>query len=80
MNAFHKRFNRKAFQPIFYGIKYLSDYWFLGKTSPLICGLVLHNQCNLRCRHCTVIDRQTKPMSFTEAISVMDTFYENGGR
>ncbi len=64
----------------FFGIKYLANYWLFGRTSPLICGLVLHNRCNLRCRHCNVVDRQTNPMRFDEALNVMDTFYAEGGR
>lgn len=64
----------------FFGIKYLANYWLFGRTSPLICGLVLHNRCNLRCRHCSVVDRQTNPMRFDEAVNVMDTFYAEGGR
>ena len=65
---------------LFYGIKYLAKYWFLGKNSPLICGLVLHNKCNLRCRHCTIVDRPAASMSFDEAVKVMDSFYSDGGR
>ncbi|MCU0369785.1 MAG: radical SAM protein [Bacteroidales bacterium] len=68
------------FKTIFFGTKYLANYWFLGKTSPLICGLVLHNKCNLRCRHCRVVDRQTAPMTYEEATGVIDTFYARGGR
>ncbi len=64
----------------FYGIRYLANYWLFGRTSPLICGLVLHNKCNLRCRHCTVVDRQTDSMRFDEASNVMDAFYAEGGR
>jgi len=63
-----------------YGIKYLAYYWFFGKTSPLICGLVLHNKCNLRCRHCTIVDRPAASMSYDEAVNVMDSFYSDGGR
>jgi MoaA/NifB/PqqE/SkfB family radical SAM enzyme len=68
------------FKTIFFGTKYLANYWFLGKDSPLICGLVLHNKCNLRCRHCRVVDRETAPMTFAEATDVINSFYENGGR
>jgi len=61
-------------------MRYLANYWLLGKESPLICGLVLHNKCNLRCRHCRVVDRETAPMSYDEATGVIDTFYAGGGR
>lgn len=65
---------------LFYGIKYLANYWLPGKTCPLICGLVLHNKCNLRCRHCTVVDRLKTPMHYDEAVNVIDSFYSAGGR
>ena len=67
-------------KPVFFGIKYLTKHWILGKTDPLICGLVLHNKCNLRCRHCTIVDRPSATMSYEEAVHVMDSFYEEGGR
>ncbi|NQT96311.1 MAG: radical SAM protein [Candidatus Marinimicrobia bacterium] len=65
---------------LIYGITYLANYWFLGKSSPLICGLVLHNKCNLRCRHCTVVDRTEASMNFDEVVKVIDSFYSDGGR
>jgi len=65
---------------IIYGIKYLARHWILRKDDPLICGLVLHNKCNLRCRHCTIIDRENAHMSFEEAVQVIDSFYSDGGR
>ncbi|HRZ42099.1 MAG TPA: radical SAM protein [Bacteroidales bacterium] len=65
---------------LLYGIKYIADYWFKGGKRPLICGLVLHNACNLRCRHCTVIDRQKARMTFDEVKQVTDQFYADGGR
>ena len=65
---------------IIYGIKYLTDYWILHRSKPLICGLVLHNTCNLRCRHCTVVERPTPAMTFEESKQVIDTFYNDGGR
>jgi MoaA/NifB/PqqE/SkfB family radical SAM enzyme len=63
-----------------YGIKYMVNYWLLGKSKPLICGLVLHNSCNLNCRHCTIVDRPAETMSYQEAVHVIDNFYSNGGR
>ncbi len=65
---------------ILFGIKYLFNYWIYGENKPLICGLVLHNKCNLRCRHCTVVNRPEDTMSYREAIEVMDAFYAEGGR
>lgn len=65
---------------LIYGIKYLAKHWIFGKDDPLICGLVLHNKCNLRCRHCTIVDRDNAHMSFDEAVKVIDSFYSDGGR
>ena len=67
-------------KPLLYGIKYIVNYWIHGDNQPLICGLVLHNKCNLRCRHCTVIDRPSAKMTFEEAREVIDQFYADGGR
>ncbi len=65
---------------LFFGIKYLANHWLFGKTDPLICGLVLHNKCNLRCRHCTLINRPAESMSYDEAVEVINSFYADGGR
>lgn len=65
---------------VIYGIKYLSQYWFSGVRNPLICGLVLHNKCNLRCKHCSIVDRPEAKMSFDDAVNVIDNFYTKGGR
>ncbi len=67
-------------KPYLYGIKYILNRQLFKQDTPLICGLVLHNKCNLKCRHCRVNIRDTEAMSFKEASSVMDTFYEEGGR
>ncbi|MFC2087562.1 radical SAM protein [Bacteroidota bacterium] len=65
---------------LYFGIKYLANHWFSNKSNPLICGLVLHNTCNLRCRHCTIVDRPAAKISFDEAKNVIDSFYADGGR
>ena len=65
---------------IIYGIKYVFNYWVHGDNQPLICGLVLHNKCNLQCRHCKIIDRQNAKMTFEESREVIDRFYSDGGR
>lgn len=65
---------------IYFGITYLWNYWLLNRNKPLICGLVLHNKCNLKCRHCSVIDRPASTMQYDEAVEVMDSFYSEGGR
>lgn len=65
---------------LLFGITYVSRYWIAGKHAPLICGLVLHNTCNLRCRHCSVVDRTESRISYKEACNVIDEFYERKGR
>lgn len=67
-------------KPFVYGIKYIIGRQIFKRDKPLICGLVLHNKCNLHCRHCSVTSRDTPAMSYAEATSVIDTFYEEGGR
>jgi MoaA/NifB/PqqE/SkfB family radical SAM enzyme len=63
-----------------YGLKYVVDYQLLGKSRPLIRGLVLTNRCNLRCRHCRLVSRGPKDLSFAETIAAVDSFYQEGGR
>ena len=67
-------------KPLIYGIKYIIGHQILKQDTPLICGIVLHNKCNLQCRHCRVTSRDTEAISFEEAASVIDSFYEEGGR
>ncbi len=65
---------------LIFGFKYIINRKLFGQNIPLICGIVLHNKCNLNCRHCTVINRQTKPVSYDEAVDVINSFYDEGGR
>ncbi|MFC2123736.1 radical SAM protein [Bacteroidota bacterium] len=65
---------------LLYGIKYVFTYNFLKEKNPLICGLVMHNRCNLDCCHCTITERPTKKLSYEESLSLIDSFYDNGGR
>lgn len=65
---------------LIFGAKYILNYWLNGPTQPLICGLVLHNKCNLRCRHCTIVNRSPAKMNYQEAASVIDGYYNDGGR
>ncbi len=63
-----------------YGIKYVINHQIFKKNTPLICGLVISNRCNLQCRHCRIADRGIKDLSFEEAVTVLNSFYEEGGR
>ena len=67
-------------KPFFYGIKYIIGHKIFKQNTPLICGIVLHNKCNLHCRHCRVNSRDTDAIGFEEATAVIDSFYEEGGR
>ena len=64
---------------IIYGIKYIIGNQILKKHTPLIAGLAITNKCNLRCQHCRVTERETEDMSFEEIISILDSFYKEGG-
>jgi MoaA/NifB/PqqE/SkfB family radical SAM enzyme len=63
-----------------YGVKYMIAHHLLGKTMPLIRGLVLSNRCNLRCQHCRIPDRGPMDLEFAEVKGAIDTFYREGGR
>lgn len=67
-------------RPLLYGIGYLLSRHVLRRQTPLICGLVLTNECNLHCRHCRVASRGRKRLSFRECMTVIDSFYDEGGR
>ena len=65
---------------LIYGIRYVINHQIFKKKTPLICGLAITDNCNLQCRHCRVANRGIKDLSFKEAISVLHSFYEEGGR
>jgi MoaA/NifB/PqqE/SkfB family radical SAM enzyme len=67
-------------KPFLYGLQYVIDHQLFGKTRPLICGLVLTNRCNLRCRHCRVRMRGQKDLSFEQVCTAIRAYYEQGGR
>jgi MoaA/NifB/PqqE/SkfB family radical SAM enzyme len=63
-----------------WGLKYVLRHHLTGRRAPLICGLVLTNECNLRCRHCVLPSRCAQRLSFQEITSVVDSYYRDGGR
>lgn len=65
---------------IMYGIKYIINHQLFKKNTPLICGLTVTNKCNLQCRHCKIASRGIKNISFEETITVINSFYKEGGR
>jgi MoaA/NifB/PqqE/SkfB family radical SAM enzyme len=64
----------------FYGLKYVLAYRFRKEKTPLICGLVMHNKCNLKCLHCRIPERPSYILGFEESKSIIDSFYSEGGR
>jgi len=65
---------------LFFGLKYVISYKLLNEKKPLICGLVMHNKCNLRCLHCRITDRPDESLSFENLKNRIDSFYGKGGR
>ncbi len=65
---------------LLFGIKYVIGHQLLKKKTPLICGIVLHNKCNLKCKQCRIIQREVKALSYDEVVTALDTFYSQGGR
>lgn len=63
-----------------FGVKYVLSYPLKKEKTPLICGLVMHNTCNLKCRHCTIYERSEARLSFEQAVEAIDLFYDKGGR
>jgi MoaA/NifB/PqqE/SkfB family radical SAM enzyme len=79
-----KAYNRTRMLPFvrntLYGINYLINHNIFKKSTPLICGLVVTNNCNLQCLHCRLAERGTKFLSFEKITTVLDSFYKEGGR
>jgi MoaA/NifB/PqqE/SkfB family radical SAM enzyme len=70
----------KLLKSVIYGITYIINRQIFKKKTPLIAGLTVTNKCNLRCRHCKVLDREAGDLSFEEAVTHLDSFYQEGGR
>ena len=64
---------------LWYGLKFVMSHHLLGKTPPLIRGLVLTNRCNLRRQHCRLASRGHKDLGFEEVTAAIDAFYREGG-
>jgi MoaA/NifB/PqqE/SkfB family radical SAM enzyme len=67
-------------KPSLFGLLYVISYHVRRKARPLTRGLVLTNRCNLRCRHCRVVDRGAKDLGFGEVRAAIDAFHDEGGR
>ena len=62
------------------GLKFVASHHLLGKTPPLIRGLVLTNRCNLHCAHCRVGERGAQDLDFAEVRAAIDAYHREGGR
>lgn len=62
-----------------FGLKYVLTYRFMRNPAPLICGLVMHNKCNLNCLHCRINSRPADKLTFERAKWLIDAFYNEGG-
>ena len=69
-----------AVKHLFYGLKYVLSCRFLKEKTPLICGLVMHNKCNLNCLHCRIAERPDENLCFEESKILINSFYDKGGR
>ena len=67
-------------KPFAWGVQYVLRHYLSDRLIPLICGLVLTNQCNLRCRHCRLVSRGDKRLSYRQVTDTVDSFYQEGGR
>lgn len=67
-------------KPVVWGLRYVLRHHLSNRCEPLICGLVLTNQCNLRCRHCRLADRGDRHASFQEITGAIDAYYRENGR
>jgi MoaA/NifB/PqqE/SkfB family radical SAM enzyme len=65
---------------LFFGLKYVLSYRLLNVKKPLICGLVVHNRCNLKCLHCRITERPDESLSFENLKNKIDSFFNKGGR
>lgn len=65
---------------VIFGIKYVLSKKILHKNTPLICGLVLTDRCNLKCLHCRLANRGIPDLRFEEALDSINAFYKEGGR
>ena len=62
---------------------YLLFYYLqsrLGKKKPLLGGMKITRNCNLRCRHCPFWRETNSSLSFTQALSALNTLREWGVR
>lgn len=65
---------------LLFGLRYVTACNLLNKPFPLICGLNMHNRCNLRCRHCRITERPAESLTFEDSKRLIDSFWDEGGR
>ena len=65
---------------LFFGLRFVLKYQFLGRHTPLIAGLAITSKCNLKCRHCRIPSRAAGDMTYGDTKAILDSFYREGGR
>lgn len=65
---------------LLFGLKYVASYRLQKNPAPLICGLNMHNKCNLNCLHCRITSRQEESLTYEISKKLIDSFYNEGGR
>ena len=70
----------KQISYLLYGINYLIQTKIFRKEIPFICGLVINESCNLKCKHCRVSNRKIPDLSYKDVENGLRIFYEKGIR
>ena len=65
---------------VFHGLGYLFNTKVLRREIPYVGALVINERCNLKCSHCQVSNRALEDLTYEEAKSGLNTFYEMGIR
>ena len=65
---------------LIFGLYYVLSCRLMKNPPPLICGLNMHNICNLKCLHCRITDRPDESLTFEDSKRLIDLFYTGGGR
>lgn len=53
-------------------------YLYLNDTSPVVASIKITQRCNLRCEHCTWVNKVTEDLPFDRWREIIDTIYERG--
>jgi len=51
-------------------------YSYLGDTSPAVASIKVTQRCNLRCKHCTWVNKVTQDLPLERWRGIIDTIYQ----